>query len=309
MGLRDPKLSWFLTYPQSDIPTMADLLDHLQLVDAVADYLLAEEKHKDGNVHYHVYVKYQNGVKLSDAPNVFTLPDKKRGDYQPCRSAKAVIKYCTKDNNYISSFDVSAYLNKKKKLSVSTIQSKSAKQALVDGDIQINSIRNYNLARSILCDPYEHTTVRGLWVWGPPGTGKSHAVREAYPDLYLKAQNKWFDGYDGQKAILLDDLDTPILGHYLKIWADKYACSGELKGAHCQLQHEVFAVTSNYHPEELFLNKEGLPDSTLIEAICRRFRIVHKTEQQQSIFDDPDSVPNTSLVPGFTRPEEIEYIN
>lgn len=40
--------------------------------------------------------------------------------------------------------------------------------------------------------------VRGLWYYGPPGTGKSHNARLLEPDsTYIKAQNKWFDGYLG----------------------------------------------------------------------------------------------------------------
>jgi len=43
-------------------------------------------------------------------------------------------------------------------------------------------------------------------------------------------------------------MDTPALGHYLKIWADKYACTGETKGGNLNLQHEKIVVTSNFSP-------------------------------------------------------------
>lgn len=43
----------------------------------------------------------------------------------------------------------------------------------------------------------------------------------------------------------MDDLDETYLGHYLKIWADRYKCSGEVKGAILPLAHKVFIVTSN----------------------------------------------------------------
>ena len=77
---------------------------------------------------------------------------------------------------------------------------------------------------------YEHPTVRGEWHWGVPGAGKSHYVRRTYPDAYIKSQNKWFDGYQGEKVIILDDCDTDTLSHHLKIWADKYPCKAETKG-------------------------------------------------------------------------------
>lgn len=38
--------------------------------------------------------------------------------------------------------------------------------------------------------------VRGYWIRGGPGTGKSHYSRETFgPDIFSKAQTKWFDGY------------------------------------------------------------------------------------------------------------------
>lgn len=267
--------TWFLTYPQNDASKEA-LLSELKDIDHVLEYLIAIERHQDGNAHLHAYVKFKTGVFLKDAPDTFNVLDK-RGDYQPTRSCKAVVKYCSKKDDYICNFDLDSYLSKKKKLSVATIKNKSARQALIDGDITIQAIRNYNLARSILVEPYSHPTTRGYWIWGPPGTGKSHVARVAFPDAYMKSQNKWWDGYEGQHAVILDDLDTNVLGHYLKIWADKYACQGEVKGGSVQLAHRILIVTSNYHPSALF------DCESMNEAVSRRFIIINKIDQSQPI--------------------------
>lgn len=126
--------------------------------------------------------------------------------------------------------------------------------------------------------PYTHTDCRGVWIWGPPGTGKSHTARELFPDAYIKAQNKWWDGYAQEKAVILDDLDTPALGHHLKIWADKYACSGEFKGGTVHLRHEVFIVTSNYTPDQLWPD-----DPIMAAAIKRRFKMNHKQFKESKV--------------------------
>jgi len=143
---------------------------------------------------------------------------------------------------------------------------------------------------------YDHHSVRGIWIWGPPGTGKSWSVRKQFSDIFLKAQNKWFDGYAGETTILLDDLDTPVLGHYLKIWADRYACTGETKGGTIHLRHHRFIVTSNFHPVELFpVERES---DHMAEAIVRRFEVLSKDSLETEIrFESSGGNPAENKIP------------
>lgn len=115
---------------------------------------------------------------------------------------------------------------------------------------------------------YTPAGTRGIWYWGAPGTGKSRKAREDNPDAYLKPQSKWFDGYNGEDVIILDDMDTNILGHYLKIWTDRYPCTGETKGGTINLQHDKFIVTSNYSIQQLWPD-----DKEMQAAILRRFEV------------------------------------
>lgn len=130
--------------------------------------------------------------------------------------------------------------------------------------------KNIQTVISTIAEDYAHDDVRGHWYVGPPGTGKSHAARAVDPDYYMKPQNKWFDGYEGQKLIILDDLDRGgvCLGHYLKMWADKYAVTSEIKCSTVKLQHHKFIVTSNYTINELWGD-----DPVMCEAISRRFKV------------------------------------
>lgn len=136
-----------------------------------------------------------------------------------------------------------------------------------------------------LGNEYNHDDVRGTWYYGPPGTGKSRRAREENPGAYLKNQNKWWDGYNGEHAVILDDFDKggSGLGHHLKIWADRYACTGETKGGTINLQHRKFVVTSNYHPADIWTD-----DEPMLEAIERRFRVEKIGERVLDLFYDPN---------------------
>lgn len=112
--------------------------------------------------------------------------------------------------------------------------------------------------------------------------------------VYQKAQNKWWDGYCNERIALLDDLDHQggnTLGHYLKIWADKWPANAECKGATIQLRHEWLVITSNYSIDDLFgpTEQDNVTDRctkrTLVEAIARRFKVfrAHSREQMETV--------------------------
>lgn len=83
------------------------------------------------------------------------------------------------------------------------------------------------------------------------------------------------------------------LSHYLKIWADRYGCDGEIKGATIPLAHSKLYITSNYSPDELWgAHKEGeKPDLELVAAIKRRFKIYY-LENREKYQEIKDSLTN-----------------
>lgn len=110
-----------------------------------------------------------------------------------------------------------------------------------------------------------------LWLWGESGSGKTRYATTTYPDHYKKLANKWWDGYVDQKVVILDDLPkktAEALNYHLKLWADPWNNNpGEVKGGMAMAKYDVFIVTSNYHPTQIWEEPEEL------EPILRRFEV------------------------------------
>lgn len=130
-------------------------------------------------------------------------------------------------------------------------------------------IYEYIYRKSVVVSDREH--LDNIWIQGPSGCGKSKYVRDNWPTFYTKPMSKWWDGYNMEDVVLLDDFDpkhAEFLSYYLKIWADHYTFNAEVKGGMLHIRPKLIIVTSQYRMPDVFKDLETL------EAIGRRFKVM-----------------------------------
>lgn len=108
-----------------------------------------------------------------------------------------------------------------------------------------------------------------VWVlYGPSGTGKSRIVAHEWPDAFWKIPGeKWWDGYDRQETVVLDDFkDGDLRLTDLQRLLDRYPLWVEVKGGAVPMLAKRYVITSNTHPDLWY------PKADVHKTIMRRIR-------------------------------------
>jgi len=144
---------------------------------------------------------------------------------------------------------------------------------VAEGIIGVGEYKRFKIStdlyKSVVAKVSDLSELDNEWIFGDPGVGKSRYARQQ-GEHYSKSANKWWDGYSGQKLVIIDDfgLEHKCLGHHIKIWADHYSFTAEVKNGTVTIRPAKIIVTSNYLPSEIWKG-----DDQTIQAVNRRFTI------------------------------------
>jgi len=88
-----------------------------------------------------------------------------------------------------------------------------------------------------------------LWI-GPTGTGKTKKAYDMFPKIFKitnnnNGQDPWWDGYDGEKELLIDEFTGWITYSNMLQLCDGYPLTGKTKGAFVTLLFDTVVITSN----------------------------------------------------------------
>lgn len=286
-----PRIGWCFTLnnpTEEEIPALSAILDDATKVKYA---IFQGETGENGTPHLQGYVEFLNKQRFATAKTILGL---ERLHLEPRNGSRDQAReYCRKDDTLTTAvserleFGIWGKETHTSELGHLLTELKNGSTvAEVADKYPATWVRNYRGISAfhgmVVSKGLETNTVRGYWIYGDPGIGKTHYARNKLADfptdrVFMKEQNKWWDGYDGEELVVLDDLDSPVFFHLLKKWGDKYAITNaEIKGGSVKLQHVKFIVTSNYLPEEIFKDPgdRSTDINPTLEAIYRRFRLV-----------------------------------
>lgn len=258
-------------YTDADIEELKKLEDNPK----TRYIIVGRETGEEGTPHIQGYVYFQNQMVFSTFKKLLT-----RAHIEASRgSIDDNITYCSKDGDFYEHGE--RPVNQKRKGELGAEYWNSQKKLAIEGKLdEIDPqlfVTHYRTLKAIQKD-YANmpTDLPGVtdndWYYGPSRTGKSFTARQENPGAYLKMCNKWWDGYQSEDTVLIEDFDKrhgEHLAYYMKIWSDYYAFPAEIKGGKINIRPKKIVVTSNWHPSEIWT------DNQTLEPIINRFNVKH----------------------------------
>lgn len=239
-------------------------------------HVYGEEEGESGTPHYQGFIIFKTPKRLNQIKNLIS----DRGHYEVAKGKNSqAADYCKKDGNFKEIGELPADPAIKGGQATKERYERAFKQAKtgdldnIDCDLLIKHYRTLKQIKTdYVGDLPALDYLPGIWIHGSSGIGKSKFAREEYPGAYVKNCNKWWDHYQEEENVIIDDFDDThaCLGHHLKRWGDHYAFTAETKGGSIYIRPKWIVVTSQYSISDIFHK-----DYPTLEALQRRFKEIN----------------------------------
>jgi len=267
------------TMPQFDDET--GVLYVPQFNPELMDYLVyGEETGEGGYKHWQGYVEMKCHIR--DYKKIQQLLGGPAHLAQRRGSKKQAIAYCKKEGR-VQEYGICVEQGKRTDLESARLKMVEgiSQRELADQDFP-SWCRNYRAFAQYAAmlkperrDPFIRV------IYGPPGSRKTTYVlneTDGKYDAYWKSPHHlWWDGYSGQKVVVIDEFRSQIPIAELLNMVSPGPHQLNLKGSTVWCKANLFIIVSNYPPEEWYMDA----DTVTKQALFRRIKEVLKVEDLQ----------------------------
>lgn len=124
------------------------------------------------------------------------------------------------------------------------------------------------------------------YIYGSTGTGKTrYAMHDWGKEDMYKIQGgstKWWNGYTGQKTIVIDEYNNNMIITDLLALLDDYQLRLEIKGGHTYAMWNKVYITSNLTPDQLHESAKEVHR----EALFRRINVIKEMTMDMRVADE-----------------------
>lgn len=237
-------------------------------------YKYQKERASTGTLHYQGCFRLNNNVSLATAKRILGVD---HAHMEPARDWDKLMLYCGKEDTRVDGpweAGEPGQPGKRKDL--------DAVFAAVRDGMGLTEVaqtfpgqwikfhKGISALHTTFHPPVERPNVKVYCFYGVTGCGKTRKVYEVAPKCYSVFDMKapWFDGYNGQKVMLLDDYGPGMLNiNFLKRLLDRYAITLPVKGGSVAMEADTVFITTNYMMSDWYPKAGGLDYDALVRRI------------------------------------------
>lgn len=248
---------FLLTWPQSEELSIYEIMRHLKRIAPVEYICVSREDHNDTDgKHHHAFVMYVTRLRRSF--NAFCVRNFVCNirNVRPGRiNQRRALMYTQKDGDWEEEGtfpeNLARAVDKKEKLEFAAKHNEI--ECIESGMFTMNEIIKLKTFKCCLYQPINTFKKRKVfWLWGPTGGGKTREAFECLSEKFgndvwfsFGDLNTFFNGYTGQKGVLLDDFRPGMLKfNFLLRILDGYPVNVNIKGSSVVWNAEVIFITA-----------------------------------------------------------------
>lgn len=228
-------------------------------------FICGREIGEEGTPHLQGYVEWNSSKNFTTVHKLF----KGRGHWEKRKGTpEEASEYCKKDGNFK---EIGKLSEQGKRSDLDEIgQMIIEKTPLIEiakkhpGDF-IRYNKGFIALKNTLSEDRK-TKPKVFWLWGTSGVGKTYTATHNHSTYYIKDGTMWWDNYDQEEAIIIDDFDGKWPFRDLLRLLDHNKYQGQYKGGYVKINSPYIYITCEFPPSHFWQNNELLQVTRRIDG-------------------------------------------